>query len=164
MEPQRRCPDPVPSASPGGSRGHPCVTSLPRPCCLCPTRSRGEPRLSPSVLVSHPSVRTAGPRRARGQVLGLSRGLVLQLQLQPWASPPRDAPELWGQLPALDLGRVPALASPQSPAVPPPLAAPGGEGDRCLQLLLLVPVLSADPTPEAPPTQRETEEMCDGVN
>lgn len=177
----------IPSSSPGGEKQVSCgaAAPVPRPraqrqprrepgtsLCHIPATAllplshpeRGEPRLSPSVLVSHPSVRTAGPRRARGQVLGLSRGLVLQLQLQPWASPPRDAPELWGQLPALDLGRVPALASPQSPAVPPPLAAPGGEGDRCLQLLLLVPVLSADPTPEAPPTQRETEEMCDGVN
>lgn len=160
MQLQPRCLSSCPVPAPVD----PSVTSLPQPCCLCPPRE-GQPRLSPSALAS-PSVSTVGSRRTRGAGFGslhlLSRGLVLQHRchhpLRTLSISLRHVPELWGWLPALHLGHVPALASPQSPAVPPPLAAPRGEGDPCLQLLPAgsPPLLPADPTPGTS-AQRETE-------
>lgn len=146
VEPQSRCPG-VPGS----------VTS--RPCCLCAPRARGAQNFSFRARFSSFCQR-CGTRRTGGR-----------FWISPLALPRVPTPEAPGtenpeHLPpdtrlSLDLGHLPAPASPQSPAVPAPLAAPGGDGDRCLQLLPAgsCPLL---PTPGARLTElprRETEEV-----
>lgn len=128
VEPQPRCP-----GGSGGSggirgiRGDPSVTSRPP----------GKPRISPSSLVSLPSVSAAG--------LG---GLGGRFWISPLAFPRVPTPAAPGtenpeHLPSdtrlsLDWGHVPALASPQSPAVPQEGTGIGASGCS-----LLVPIPSS---------------------
>lgn len=94
------------SRSPGASGGFPGGPSA--------HPGHGEPRISPSVLISLPSVSTAGLGGPGGRfwispLAGAPTPAMLHHRpLRTLGISPRQ-PELWGRLPALDLGHLPKI-------------------------------------------------------